>query len=162
MPRIEGWLPTLANREVYTIPSWAAHLGARRLEAAEALVGRDEARRIARKEGAYELEDSLADSLRLEGLDISSKGEFPALSPSNWLRSSALGAAPLEEQRKRFARDGLVLKGIMLSHASRKSLLQFLHTVSCTELEDVWELLAIADHFFQADRHELLVERDSQ
>jgi hypothetical protein len=152
-------LPTVATGEVRSVPSWHAHAGARRLLAAAQLVGEEEAKRIARKEGTYELEDSLADALRLEGLTISAKGEFPALSPANWLCSAGRGSVPLAAWRDRWNNEGVQLKAILLSELNRKAFLKFLHTVSCDSVSDAWELLGLADHFFQCESHDLIVTR---
>lgn len=159
MSQIETWLPTVVSKELRSIPSWAANQGAKRLEAAAALLGAEESKKIARKAGAYELTDALAQELRLQGVEISARGEVPALSPANWLCSSALHPLPLAAWRERWESEGVRLEGIVLSSARRKAFLSFLSAVSCTEVKDVWALLEIADHFFQADNFELVVSR---
>lgn len=159
MPSWEKWLPTAASQSI-VIPAWAAHAGGRRVAAAGKLVGGEEAQKIARREGAYELSDVLANQLRLEGVELSARGEFPALSPANWLRSAALDALPLEDWRARWRKEGIELTGILLAPAARARFIGFLEKMNARELNDPWDLLALADHFFRPDQHELAISRN--
>jgi|GEM_PF-3973729 len=138
--------PLPAGLSVEKVAAATAELGDSRLSAADGLLGRDNARAIAKKAGAYQLEDELARRLELEGLELGENGEFPALSPRDW------GLYPEAETWSSFVarmkRSHGEIRGLLMSPSQREAFLQFL---SRNRVDPKGEPEAIADlarHFF--------------
>ena len=159
MHNLMRWLPPVSTHEIYVIPSWAAHRGVKRLRQAASVVGAEEARKIARKQGAYELSDELAHELRLQGLELNAKSEIPALSPANWLRSSTLELRTIPEWKSFLAGQGISIEGLLVPRKLRDRLLSFLKAQGRTEFSDAAELVEVADHVLFTDSLQLLVRR---
>lgn len=159
MHNLMRWLPPVSTHEIFVIPSWAAHRGVKRLRAAAEVVGAEEAKKIARKQGAYELSDELAHDLRLQGLELNAKGEIPVLSPANWLRSSALELRTIPGWKNYLAAKGISIEGLLIPQKARDQLLGFLKAQGRTEFASVTDLIEVADHFLLKDSLQLLVRR---
>lgn len=138
--------PLPAGLSVETLAAASAELGDARLGAAEELLGRETARAIAKKTGAYELEEELARRLELEGLELGEGGEFPALSPSNWgnypeAESWAAFTARLQAAKGE-------IRGLQLTASQREAFLQFLSRNRVEQDTAPGTVAELARHFF--------------
>lgn len=66
------------------LPSLAEELGGQRLALLAELLGPEAGARAAEEAGLYQLGDSLAQRLQLQGVSLGAGGEFPCLSPARW------------------------------------------------------------------------------
>lgn len=99
------------------LPSLFQEENAIRFAAVESVLG-EKTKEYLEKLGDYQLEDSLVHELRLRGIGLSEKGEFPALSPNRW--PSAKHPLPAAD----FSWDQV--KGILLDEQKSQEFRRFL------------------------------------
>lgn len=136
--------PLPPGLELVPVPGVARALGKKRLATAEDLLGKAPAKAAAESLGRYELEESLARQLELEGLELGEGGEVPALSPARW--ASHLDSQSWEGLRARVSAGGAEIAGLRLPARQREAFLRFLsrHRVSAEPAK----VVELALHFF--------------
>jgi hypothetical protein len=117
-------LPLPAGLEIAPVRPVAEELGQERLAEAGKLLGPAEAKALAEKLGAYEVETAKAKELGLEGIRLGRNGELPALSPARWARDS--GAESWEALKARLKETNATVAGLSLSPDQRQAFLRFL------------------------------------
>ncbi len=120
--------------------------GEKRLAVAEELLGRESSHSIARKLGAYELEESLALKIQLEGIALGKEGEIPALSPNRWGRFPE--ALSRQELLDAISEGGLEIAGLIMSEENAATFGRFLAARKIKESAPPEKIAALARHFF--------------
>jgi hypothetical protein len=124
----------------------ADSLGASRIEFAEKMLGRETARTIARKLGAYEVTEELALRLELEGVQLGPGGEVPLLTPTRW--GLFPDAMALQDLLALQGTEGLVLAGLQLSKRQSEVFSAFLSRNPVARDAPMDRVLELAGHFF--------------
>lgn len=136
----------LEGEEFRTISSFRAASGARRLQEAGNILGNLKlACKIAQEIWCYELDESLVRELKLEGL-LLSDGEIPVLSPKNW-DSKTPPTLTISQWKEKFDKEGLELKGILLSNKEKSEFDRFLKNVKFSSANP-WQILELVEHYF--------------
>lgn len=131
----------------WMVPLARASRGAERIAAAAVALGtRVAAEALARRLGAYRLDEKLAHALKLEGVSLSPDAELPELSPPRWLTQKI--TKPLSQVRCEWHEEGLELKGVLLTELERDRFFTFLRASGAAGMAlEPWEMAEVYEHF---------------
>lgn len=142
MNRIFTELP--AGCEVKELPSLEEELGGGRVALLKELLGAEDGVRAAREAGLYELSDSLAQRLRLQGVRLGEGGELACLSPARWREGAA---QPLPAS----------LEGVLLDAADAREFQSYLRLTGNRSAIAPLPMAELARHYFFSRRLRVLV-----